>query len=127
MPIYNAVSKAFGDTGSAVYTQNGNPVTDREWVARADNVMSWLGAQWTNQALQVAGEAGKLYHGKTTPGKVINKFFGATQSTKAIPASDERRRQQKERERFLERTKDVWDKQRRARKDYRSSFGDFGD
>ena len=91
MPIYNTVAALLGSKDSVVWPdKNGNPVTDQEWVARVDNIMSWLGAQYLTATKQMYGAAKKMEHGKATGFDTLMNLAGPMSVTRQIESQKER-------------------------------------
>lgn len=90
-PIYNAIASALSSTDSPVWIDvNGNPVTDQEWVARVDNIMSWLAAQYVSAPAQLYAAHEKMKRGKASKMDTLFNLVGMYSFTQEIPGQQER-------------------------------------
>lgn len=113
--IYNAFAKAIGDTSTPVWMdRSGNPVTDSEYVARIDNIFSWMLASYTTTPVQLIGAAKKMEYGKASGWDTMLNLAGPMGTTTLIQSQQARRLEESRKKKIQDINPDYFERLRRA-------------
>lgn len=113
--IYNAFAKTIGDQNSPIWMdRSGNPVTDSEYVARLDNIFSWMLASYTTLPVQLIGAAKKMEYGKASAWDTALNLAGPLGTTKLIEAQQARRLEEAKAKKIQEAYPDYYERLRRV-------------
>ena len=78
---YNLISTVMKDKPAVWLDKKGNPVTDQEWVARTENVMSWAASMFATVPVSLYGQYMKVQTGKQTPEQALLNIYGPVRET----------------------------------------------
>jgi hypothetical protein len=110
--VYNLVAAALQQDRAVITDQKGNPITDEEWVARVDNIMSWAGSMFTSVPVKLYGEYSKVREGKQDWNQAVMNTYGPAKETTLTRLQQQRALQksleEKEREAMEETRKRIF-------------------
>lgn len=113
--IFNALNKVLGGEHNPIWPDaNGNPVTDKEYVARIDNIITWLLASYTTAPVQMISAYEKMNKGKASGWDTMMNLAGPLSTTKLIPAQQERRMEKAMKEKYQNDNPELFERLRRT-------------